>query len=522
MKESRNKGKKKNNKSDESLDYKKDSADAKDFDLDNINEDKNSFDDDYSEDSDISDEINKKINSIYDKNKIFLESNNNNNNNEEVNKNDVKKKIKYEQKIMGNKFNEYFDAEQKKIEDYYEVNYPGLNKYALKIDIYSDLFKLISKNEIFPNLLNNEDVNKNEKNNSINQGNLFKLMYDLLFHNFNVFLYGFGSKMNIAYEFIDYYQKKYYEESNVPLYIISCNLNNSEMNIKVILNKIYGCLAMEFEKYFDDKIDCNEPTAEGYITRLQCIYKNLLQKFNSKNEDDIPNKKKENYEGENSESSSLEIEDNDEENKESTKENENKSLMDFDNVPFRILLILNNIGSSIGQSKNFQYNLSDLAFQLDFIRLFVTCENLVIPFYWTSEVKNNYRFCFLKYDTFEPYEHEIDENNSIKIGTNIREGFGLKEIFCSFSETQKKLMKEIAKLNLKGDHDHLTQKGLVNYFVETGIGLVTDIQKLEALMGEAIDHEIVELKVSSENNKEIYKMNLERSIIERIAEGEFM
>jgi hypothetical protein len=41
---------------------------------------------------------------------------------------------------MGNKFNEYFDAEQKKIEDYYEVNYPGLNKYDLKIDIYSDLF----------------------------------------------------------------------------------------------------------------------------------------------------------------------------------------------------------------------------------------------------------------------------------------------------------------------------------------------------------------------------------------------
>ena len=304
------------------------------------------------------------------------------------------------------------------------------------------------------------------------------------------------------------------------LIIIKKNIMKKVMYLYI--NKIYGCLAIEFEKYFDDKIDCNEPTAEGYITRLQCIYKNLLQKFNSKNEDDIPNKKKENYEGENSESSSLEIEDNDEENKESTKENENKSLMDFDNIPFRILLILNNIGSSIGQSKNFQYNLSDLAFQLDFIRLFVTCENLVIPFYWTSEVKNNYRFCFLKYDTFEPYEHEIDENNSIKIGTNIREGFGLKEIFCSFSETQKKLMKEIAKLNLKGDHDHLTQKGLVNYFVETGIGLVTDIQKLEALMGEAIDHEIVELKVSSENNKEIYKMNLERSIIERIAEGEFM
>ena len=28
-----------------------------------------------------------------------------------------------------------------------------------------------------------------------------------------------------------------------------------------------------------------------------------------------------------------------------------------DNLPFRILLVLNNIGSSVGQSKNFQYYL---------------------------------------------------------------------------------------------------------------------------------------------------------------------
>jgi recombination protein RecA len=55
-----------------------------------------------------------------------------------------------------------------------------------------------------------------------------------------------------------------------------------------------------------------------------------------------------------------------------------------------------------------------------------------------------------------------------------------------------------------------------------GIGIVTDIQKLETLIMEAIDHDIVELKVSNENNREIYKMNLEKNIIEKIAEGEFM
>ncbi len=517
MKGSRNKKQKTNSKSDEEFDYKKDSVDAKDTELDNINDDKNSFDDDSSEDSNISDEINKKISSIYDKNKSFFEENNNKN--EEDTKNNKKKKVKYEKKIMKTKFNEYFDAYKNQIDDYYEVNYPGLNQYDLKIDVYSDLFKLISKKKIFPELLYCEfDF---EKIILINRKHLFNLMYDLLFFQYNIFLTGFGSKMNLALDFINHYYEKYYEESNVPLYIISCNLNNSEMNIRVILNKIQSILETEFIKYFDDKYNCSEPTIEGLITKLQYIYKQIEKKCTSTN-NTINEEKDE--EKQNSESSSSEKEDNDDENKDSSNKFKNRKFNDLneDNLPFRILLVLNNIGSSVGQSKNFQYYLSDIANSLYFVRLFVTCEILVIPFYWTMEAKDKFRFCFLKFDTFEPYDAEIDENNSIKVGNNIREGSGLKEIFCSFSETQKRLMKEIAILNLKGDHEHLTPKGLVDHFINTGIGIVTDIQKLETLMTEAIDHEIVELKVSNENNKEIYKMNLEKSIIEKIAEGEFM
>ena len=517
MQESRNKRQKTNSKSEEEFDYKKDSVDPKDIEIDNINEDKNNFDDDSSEDSNMSDEIDKKISSIYDKNKNFFELNDNKN--EENTKNDKKKKVKYDKKIMGNKFNEYFDAYKNQIDDYYEVNYPGLNQYELKIDVYSDLFKLILKKKIFPDLLIGDS--EKEKLFIINRDNLFKLMYDLLFFQYNIFLYGFGNKMNLAFDFINLYYEKYYEESNVPLYIISCNLNNSEMNIKVILNKIQGILETEFIKYFEEKYNCSEPTIEGLITKLQYLYNEIKIKYQSTN--NLINEEKE--EGnKNSESSSSEKEDNDEENNYSEIKMKNRKFTNLkeDNLPFRILLVLNNIGSSVGQSKNFQYYLSDLALHLYFIRLFVTCENLVIPFYWTIEVKDKFRFCFLKYNTFEPYDSEIDENNSIKVGNNIREGSGLKEIFCSFSETQKRLMKEIAILNLKGDHEHLTPKGLVKHFIETGIGIVTDIQKLETLMTEAIDHEIVELKVSNENNKEIYKMNLEKSIIEKIAEGEFM
>ena len=191
-------------------------------------------------------------------------------------------------------------------------------------------------------------------------------------------------------------------------------------------------------------------------------------------------------------------------------------------IPFKILLIIHNIGSVTGQSKIFQENLSELANKLDFINLLVTCENLTIPYYLTSEFKDKYKFCFLNFDTFEPYDAEIDENNSLKGGNNLKGGYGLKEIFSSFTDAQKRLIKEIAKLNLKGDYDKLTPKGLIDYFVNTGIGIATDIQKLESLILEAIDHEIVVLKLSNINNKEIYKMALDRNVIEKIAEGEYM
>ena len=77
---------------------------------------------------------------------------------------------------MNNYFNDNFEASHNKIEDYYEVNYPELNKYDLKIDQYSDLFKLINKKKIFPSLLGNNDYNYSDYN-VINDGNLLILIY---------------------------------------------------------------------------------------------------------------------------------------------------------------------------------------------------------------------------------------------------------------------------------------------------------------------------------------------------------
>lgn len=500
----------KKNKSNSEID--KDIDIDQELDLDNQIQKDDESDEDYDDNSDISDSIERRIDSIYERNKNNrLNSIRDEKNLYSKGEKEEKRKEKYEKKIMNNYFNDYFEASHNKIEDYYEVNYPELNKYDLKIDQYSDLFKLINKKKIFPSLLGNNDYNYSDYN-VINDGNLFSLMYELLYQDFNIFLYGFGNKMKLLYDFINIYQDKCSNDSDIPHYIISCNLNNPEMSMKVIISKVESCLRKEFEEYYqnyNEKKIVNETSIFSQIDKLRIIYNKNVEHFKGKSD----KKKEKEEEKKDAEDSSLE-EEGDYNNDENNFDNENSNK-------FKILLIIHNIGNTLGQSKIFQENLSELV-TLNFINLIASCENLTIPYYWTNEVKDKYKFCFIKFDTFRPYDLEIDENNSIKVGNNLKGGEGLKEIFSSFTEIQKRLIKEIAKLNLKNDYDNLTPKGLINYFVNTGIGIVTDIQKLESLILEAIDHEIVALKLCSANNKEIYKITLDRSVIEKIAEGEYM
>jgi len=184
-------------------------------------------------------------------------------------------------------------------------------------------------------------------------------------------------------------------------------------------------------------------------------------------------------------------------------------------------VIIHNIGSNIGRNKIFQENLSELNKQLKCINLVVTCENLTIPYYWTSEVKDKYQFCFVKFDTFLPYDNEIDED-TIKDEYDMTGGMALKEMFISFSEIQKRVIMEIAILQLKNEFDKLTPKGLIDYFINTGKGTVIDVQKLETILNDPIEHGIVTLKTCSINNKEIFRVNLDKSLCERIANGEFL
>lgn len=356
------------------------------------------------------------------------------------------------------------------------------------------------------------------------------------------------------------------------------------MSIKVILNKVESCILKDFEKiltlneYEKQKLTKSNSYSEQ-IQKLKHIYKkmnaksqNIQSEIDEDDSSDALDKKEfvdeeENNIHINNNNNNMEIENpinignNIENNIANNIENTNinnlekninssiriniekekkseKDIKDVDknidkqdnigtkvqnnnNLLFKILLIIHNIGSTIGRSKVFQENLSELNKQLKCINLVVTCENLTIPYYWTSEVKDKYQFCFIKFNTFLPYENEIDEN-TIKGEHDINDGVGLKEIFISFSDLQKRLIMEIAKLQLKNKYDNLTPKGLIDYFIKTGKGTVINMLKLETVLNDPIEHGIVTLKTCNSNNKEIYRVNLEKTLCEKIANGEYL
>ena len=211
--------------------------------------------------------------------------------------NSKKEKEKYDKKIMENDFKDYFDSNKVDHEDYYEVNYPELSKYEIKIDLYSELFKTIGKNNFF------HDMQKNENLNIINSGNLYQLIYELFYQNYNVFLYGFGNKTKLVYDFITYYDEKYDNDFKVPYYIISCNLNNPEMNMKVIISNVESIIMYEFEKIFktkDSEKQFKSPkNIREQIEKLEKINRQIRSKIlekgkinNEKNEENSENLEK--------------------------------------------------------------------------------------------------------------------------------------------------------------------------------------------------------------------------------------
>ena len=379
-----------------------------------------------------------------------------------------KKKIKKDKK---KKFLNYFEAFKEK-EHYLNTQREEILKMDFEIEQYSNILSNIDKD--YQKELKALSSEKSIENiNQINEGNLFELITEIIKINGNVFLYGLGSKLSLIYEYIQYFQDNINnKEGNGEYYFLIFNLYNQELVLKRVFSTIIDYLLELMTRKINDKIiqlktiKVTSPTDQiGVIEEYILLLRNNFFKG-------------------------------------------------------RFIIILNNIDGPNFQNRAEQNYLSYLS--KNDINIIATCDNVNIVNLWTQEIKTRFNFYYLKFNTMIPYSIEINHTNSLTSEKSIKNGFGLTEIFESFSQNQKELLKELANLQLKGDFEHMTPKGLVDYFIDEGLGICNNQSKLNELILEAKDHDIVSFKLSNKINKEIYKFEIENRFIEKISNGEFI
>ena len=369
------------------------------------------------------------------------------------------------------KFLNYFEAVKEK-EHYLNTQREEILKMDFEIEQYSNILSNIDKD--YQKELKALSSEKSIENiNQINEGNLFELITEIIKINGNVFLYGLGSKLSLIYEYIQYFQDNINnKEGNGEYYFLIFNLYNQELVLKRVFSTIIDYLLELMTRKINDKIiqlKTIKPTSPsdqiGVIEEYILILRNNFFKG-------------------------------------------------------RFIIILNNIDGPNFQNRAEQNYLSYLS--KNDINIIATCDNVNIVNLWTQEIKTRFNFYYLKFNTMIPYSIEINHTNSLTSEKSIKNGFGLTEMFESFSQNQKELLKELANLQLKGDFEHMTPKGLVDYFIDEGLGICNNQSKLNELILEAKDHDIVSLKLSNKINKEIYKFEIENRFIEKISNGEFI
>jgi hypothetical protein len=313
----------------------------------------------------------------------------------------------------------------------------------------------------------------------------YEILEKLILFKANVLVYGYGSKIELIYEFLTRFQKKNVftqndlnnddnrfkdlERVDGRYTILIFNAYTNELTIKDILNKLQNYLV---DKLDENAIELNEFTLtnkslEEQISRIQYLI-NTIRKHD---------------------------------------------------IVQNILLVILNLDCPNLLNKSNQKIISTLVSNCK-ISILATTDNLFINYFWTQSVKDNFGFYFLKYSTMIPYYNEINEKNSFIGEKNIKAGIGLNHILTSLTENQRKIIKFLAKYQLEAEEKNkklLTLPALSDLLVEHMI--VSSSKQAQELLVEPIDHEIIIEK--NIDGKNVYKVQLQEEVMEKLVNGEY-
>ena len=124
------------------------------------------------------------------------------------------------------------------------------------------------------------------------------------------------------------------------------------------------------------------------------------------------------------------------------------------------------------------------------------------------------------YRNYDDILLELNNNLNIIIGDNAQGKTNLLESIYVLAVTKSFL--SISDKNLINFNSRYSMiKGIVDYLISTGTGICNNQNRFYDLILEAVDHGIVVNKLCNKNNKEIFKLDLDKEIVEKIANGGF-
>lgn len=419
-------------------------------------------------------------------------------------------------------FNSFFEAWKLK-KQYISTKESDYSKLNYQIDSYSATISNIM-NFDGKNLINKCSFNVDHQEDSLilvnkcDRSNLFRYLADQIEIGNNILIYGYGSKLELIFEFIKYFQ---------------ANVNTTDLDANDFLDNNADEILdnNNSEKIFEEKSIDNHKYLESQLRLKQWVsYKKtyyhiiIINAFNSDIKFGLILEVIQNY------FISFTCENTTDVKKYFTARTEEEiieKIRSYKNSEtaktknFKILMFINNVDGPSLLSKKTQKHLSLLISSLD-ITVVATSDNLYFNYYWNQEIKDNYLFRYVKYNTFDLYTNEIGEKFSMTGESTSKSKEAFKRIYKSLTDRQMRMIKAIAEIQIDTDKTKildLSIKELTNKLIDYQI--VTSSSQVRHLIVEPMSHDVIIEKVNNKNKKMYFKLNVTQEVLNDLLNGDF-
>ena len=146
--------------------------------------------------------------------------------------------------------------------------------------------------------------------------------------------------------------------------------------------------------------------------------------------------------------------------------------------------------------------LAELA-QLSLIRFVISVDNIKAGVLFTDQLIDQFGFVCVQMDTFSDYTVEREQQPDLFSAKNDNQELGLAFILKSMTENQRKIIKEVAKYQLKNPGNKgIGQKELLHLCIDQM--LCHSNHQLTGYLHEAFDHKIVLKRVDEQGTTLLY------------------